>query len=105
MHNKSTVCGWPSPRASMPARACPQAMSSHAQLPWSLPLCPQVVSEFIRSPDMFQFDLAANPAVVQLGSGQHAALHRLLTIFLTGTVQVRFFLCWHRLLLGWRDVE
>lgn len=51
-----------------------------------------MVSEFIRSPDMFQFDLAANPAVTQLGSsgsGENRALHRLLTIFLTGTVQVR----------------
>ncbi|PRW57750.1 Eukaryotic translation initiation factor 3 subunit M [Chlorella sorokiniana] len=61
-----------------------------AELPSAVPAAVQVVSEFIRSPDMFQFDLAANPAVAQLGSsgsGEQRALHRLLTIFLTGTVQ------------------
>jgi hypothetical protein len=39
---------------------------------------------------MFQFDLAANPAVAQLAtSPQHADLHRLLAVFLGGSVQVR----------------
>lgn len=61
-----------------------------ADLPGAVPAAAQVVAEFIRSPDSFQFDLAGNPAVAQLaGSPQHGALHRLLTIFLTGTIQVR----------------
>ncbi|KAL4432598.1 hypothetical protein ABPG77_000535 [Micractinium sp. CCAP 211/92] len=59
-----------------------------ADLPGAVPAAAQVVAEFIRSPDSFQFDLAGNPAVAQLaGSPQHGALHRLLTIFLTGTIQ------------------
>jgi hypothetical protein len=45
---------------------------------------------------MFQFDLASNPAVTQLASdAQHANLHRLLTIFLGGTMEV----------CGWARVE
>lgn len=47
----------------------------------------QVVSEFIRSPDMFQFDLAGNVAVAALKESQaHAPLHQLMTIYLTGGV-------------------
>lgn len=62
--------------------------ASAAELPGAVPAAAQVVAEFIRSPDMFQFDLAANPAVAQLSSNpQHADLHRLLAIFLAGTVQ------------------
>ena len=75
------------PLLTLPARSC-FAWPNPRTLPL---LIPQVVSEFIRSPDMFQFDLAANPAVAQLGSSgssEHRSLHRLLTIFLTGTVQV-----------------
>jgi hypothetical protein len=50
-----------------------------------------VVTEFVRSPEMFQFDLLDNPAVRALAADpQHAPLHRLLTIFLSGTVKV-----WH----------
>jgi hypothetical protein len=64
-----------------------------------VPAAVQVVAEFIRSQDMFQFDLAANPAVAQLGAiPQHKALHTLLTIFLSGSVQVRL------LRLGWRSL-
>ncbi|EFN55512.1 hypothetical protein CHLNCDRAFT_133922 [Chlorella variabilis] len=59
-----------------------------SELPGAVPAAAAVVCDFIRSPDMFQFDLAANPAVAQLAaSPQHADLHRLLTIFLQGTVQ------------------
>ena len=47
----------------------------------------QVVSEFLRSNDLFHFDQATNPAVTALASSpQHAPLHKLLTIYLTGTV-------------------
>ncbi len=76
-----------------PACTAPPARlqdAAAADLPGAVPAAAQVVAEFIRSPDSFQFDLAANPAVAQLaGSPQHGALHRLLTIFLTGTIQVR----------------
>lgn len=47
----------------------------------------QAVSEFIRSPDLFTFDLAESPAVAQLGADPaHAPLHQLLAILLGGTV-------------------
>ncbi|KAI3425857.1 hypothetical protein D9Q98_007831 [Chlorella vulgaris] len=59
-----------------------------SELPAAVPAAAEVVAEFIRSPDMFQFDLASNPAVTQLASdAQHANLHRLLTIFLGGTME------------------
>ena len=46
-----------------------------------------MVSDFVRSPDLFHFDLAENPAVVALASHpQHAPLHALLTIYLNGSV-------------------
>lgn len=65
-----------------------------AELPGAVPAAAAVVAEFCRSPDMFTFDLAANPAVAQLGSSgaapEHRALHRLLTIYLAGTVQARW---------------
>jgi hypothetical protein len=56
----------------------------------SLQVAAQVVTDFIRSSDLFHFDLAENPAVVELSSstvdGSHQQLHRLLTIYLTGVV-------------------
>lgn len=56
----------------------------------SLQVAAQVVTDFIRSSDLFHFDLAENPAVVALSSstvdGSHPLLHHLLTIYLTGTV-------------------
>lgn len=48
------------------------------------------MSAFLASPDLFHFDLASNPAVAQLGGdATYAPLHRLLTIFLSGSVEVR----------------
>ncbi|PSC74383.1 Eukaryotic translation initiation factor 3 subunit M [Micractinium conductrix] len=59
-----------------------------AELPTAVPAAAHVVAEFVRSPDVFQFDLATNPAVAQLSSvKEHAPLHRLLSIFLKGSVQ------------------
>jgi translation initiation factor 3 subunit M len=47
----------------------------------------EVVAEFLRSPEMFTFDLGDSPAVVALAqNAQHAPLHRLLTVYLSGTV-------------------
>jgi translation initiation factor 3 subunit M len=47
----------------------------------------QVVSDYLKSPDLFHFDLADNPAIAALASNsQFAPLHQLLTIYLTGTV-------------------
>ncbi|GAB4818111.1 hypothetical protein N2152v2_005157 [Parachlorella kessleri] len=52
------------------------------------PVAAAVASDFIRSPEMFQFDLLDNPAVKALaGDAQHGALYQLLSIFLSGTVQ------------------
>lgn len=75
----------------LPPLTPPCQAASAAELPGAVPAAVAVVSEFIRSPDMFTFDLAGNPAVAQLGGGaaEHKALHRLLSIFLGGTVQVR----------------
>jgi len=50
------------------------------------PVAAQVVADFIRSPDMFHFDLADNPAVQSLASGEHAALYTLLGVYLRGSV-------------------
>jgi translation initiation factor 3 subunit M len=51
------------------------------------PVAAQVAAEFVRSPDMFQFDHAANPAVLALaGSPEHGQLHALLAVFLGGGV-------------------
>ena len=48
-----------------------------------------VVSEFIASPDVFQFDLQTSPAVQQLEKdSQYAALYSLLGILLDGNVKV-----------------
>ena len=47
----------------------------------------QVVSDFIRSPDMFQFDLAGNPAIAALKeNSKYSPLHQLMTIYLGGGV-------------------
>ena len=47
----------------------------------------QVVSDFLRSADLFHFDLADNPAVAALATQtEHAPLHKLLNIYLTGSV-------------------
>ena len=44
---------------------------------------------FIRSPDVFQFDLMDSPAVAQLQEDpQHAQTHQLLSLLLAGDVQV-----------------
>ena len=46
---------------------------------------------FIRSPDVFQFDLLDSPGVEQLARDpQHAPTHRLLSLLLAGDVKVRF---------------
>jgi len=46
------------------------------------------VTEFISSPDVFQFDLFASPAVKQLQSeSEHAPLYQLLSIVLAGDVK------------------
>jgi translation initiation factor 3 subunit M len=46
------------------------------------------VTEFIGSPDVFQFDLFASPAVKQLqGDPEHAPLYQLLSIVLAGDVK------------------
>jgi translation initiation factor 3 subunit M len=47
----------------------------------------QVVSDYLKSSDLFHFDLADNPAIAALaGNSQSAPLHQLLTIYLTGSV-------------------
>lgn len=47
-------------------------------------------ADFIKSPDAFQFDMAATPAVQQLqGDSQHGPLFQLLQLLLSGSVQVR----------------
>ncbi len=63
--------------------------ASAADLAAAKPVAAAVVTEFVRSPEMFQFDLLDNPAVAALArDAQHGALHQLLTIFLSGTVKV-----------------
>mmetsp|Transcript_708 Transcript_708/g.2091 ORF Transcript_708/g.2091 Transcript_708/m.2091 type:complete len:416 (-) Transcript_708:200-1447(-) len=45
-------------------------------------------ADFIKSPDAFQFDMAATPAVQQLqGDSQHGPLFQLLQLLLSGSVQ------------------
>ena len=47
------------------------------------------VTEFIASPDVFQFDLYSAPVLKQLeGDSRHAALYKLLGIVLDGDVKV-----------------
>jgi len=47
----------------------------------------QVISDYLKSPDLFHFDLKDNPAIAALASNsQYAPLHQLLTIYLTGSV-------------------
>ena len=47
------------------------------------------VTEFIRSPDVFQFDLLESPAVAQLkGDAQYGKLWQLLQIVLDGDLKV-----------------
>lgn len=77
------------PAVPAPSPLLPQDAPA-AELPTAVPAAAHVVAEFVRSPDVFQFDLATNPAVAQLSSvKEHAPLHRLLSIFLKGSVQVR----------------
>ena len=48
----------------------------------------QAVSEFIRSPDLFQFDLFESPTITQLkGDSQYGHLYQLLEIILNGNLQ------------------
>ena len=50
------------------------------------------VAEFIRSPDVFQFDLLGSPAVIQLEDDpQQQPLYQLLQVLLAGDVKVLFF--------------
>ena len=50
------------------------------------------VAEFIRSPDVFQFDLLGSPAVTQLGEDpQQQPLYQLLQTLLAGDVKVLLF--------------
>ena len=47
---------------------------------------------FIRSTEVFQFDLLDSPAVAQLdGDSQHATTYQLLSLLLAGDVQVGLF--------------
>lgn len=99
LHHAALPCSASPPGWLHPALCTQDAPA--ADLPSAVPAAVQVAAEFIRSPDSFQFDLAGNPAVAQLaGSAQHGALHRLLTIFLTGTIQVRPAAGW-----GWAALQ
>ncbi len=47
------------------------------------------MSEFIRSPDLFQFDLFESPTITQLkGDSEHGHLYQLLEIILNGNLSV-----------------
>ena len=61
----------------------------------------QAVTEFIRSPDLFQFDLFESPTITQLkGDSQHGHLYQLLEIVLNGNLQVNTFsFCFRTMLL------
>lgn len=49
----------------------------------------QAVSEFIRSPDLFQFDLFESPTITQLkDDSKYGHLYQLLEIILNGNLQV-----------------
>ena len=49
----------------------------------------QAVSEFIRSPDLFQFDLFESPTITQLkGDSEYGHLYQLLEIILNGNLSV-----------------
>ena len=49
----------------------------------------QAVSEFIRSPDLFQFDLFESPTITQLkDDSTNGHLYQLLEIILNGNLQV-----------------
>ena len=49
----------------------------------------QAVSEFIRSPDLFQFDLFESPTITQLkGDTKYGHLYQLLEIILNGNLKV-----------------
>jgi len=49
----------------------------------------QAVSEFIRSPDLFQFDLFESPTITQLkGDSEYGHLYQLLDIILNGNLSV-----------------
>ena len=56
----------------------------------------QAVSEFIRSPDLFQFDLFESPTITQLkGDSQYGHLYHLLEIILNGNLQAGIFAMMH----------
>ena len=72
---------------TLPAPLTKQQGAPAAEVAAAKGTAAQVVSEFLRSPDLYHFDLASNPAVAQLASdAAHAPLHRLLSIFLGGSV-------------------
>lgn len=57
-------------------------------IPSGVPTAVAVVTDYLKSQDLFQFDLADNPVVKQLAKeSAHAPLHQMLTIYLSGTVQ------------------
>lgn len=63
------------------------AKASAAEAATAGPVTARVVSDFLRSPDLFHFDLADNPAVKALAANpQYASQHKLLTVYLTGSV-------------------
>ena len=73
----------------LPCCDCCLQGASASDLVAAKPVAAAVASEFIRSSEMFQFDLLDNPAVKALaGDAQHGTLYQLLSIFLSGTVQV-----------------
>ena len=97
---------WPCFLELSHVRCCSDAMPGHglallcllpflqganaSDLAAAKPVAAAVASEFSRSSEMFQFDLLDNPAVKALaGDAQHGALYQLLSIFLSGMVQVR----------------
>lgn len=66
----------------------PQGASA-AEMAAAKPTAVAAALEFVRSAELFQFDLLDNPALRALASdAQHAPLFQLLTIFLSGTVKV-----------------
>lgn len=51
-------------------------------------------SDFIKSPDLFQFDMLEAPAVEQLrGDAEHGPLFDLLSLMLSGSVQASLICC------------